>query len=441
MSTTANAGSWKTESVGGFSKVHIYTPDTTSPIGDGKSLMINLHGCAQEASVLKGANFEDAAEQYGMVIALPDAQYKEGFACWGYWTGGINRNSKDYKNVISLAQTLSADSARDIDANQVYVSGLSSGGAFAMTVGCLAPDIFAGMGLDAAPSAGTSSSGAVGGQESNPKQTASRCESYAGVHRPYFETQLTSTAFGTSDHTVSQGYAEQNAEAMAIVYGVSKEDSSDIGDGATETLYTDNRITKVEMEGVDHAWPSGPGGTGQFVSSKSINYGVYLAKYFAENNMRVNPPNPDAPELIGLTGTGKESGELTISGTAIAKDGTRISTVTVEVDGEIQEAGNAGDFTAKFTVKPGYKYVAKVIVTAKYLNSSNGEELVEKGSVSVEVGEQAPDAPAWCASIPESSYAYLPQCKPKPKYEEPTKPSWCEYLSESTRQLVSACAD
>ena len=290
FSVVANAASWTTKSLGGFSSVHMYVPSTASPVGNGKSLLIVLHGCTQSNGAFKTANLEDAADEYGMVIAAPDAMNKAGFSCWSYWQGTKSRTAGDYKNVINLAKAIRDDASYGVDADQIYIAGLSSGGAFAMTVGCLAPDIFAGMGLDAAPSAGTSSNGAFS-LESNASQTAQRCESYAGSYASYFDTQITNTAYGTSDYTVPQGYGPQNANAMATIYGVSKQSGTNTiqgNSGAKETLYTNGRVSMVEMSGVGHAWPGGSGASGSYIDGSSINYGKYLGEYFAQNNMRVD---------------------------------------------------------------------------------------------------------------------------------------------------------
>jgi len=82
---SATAGSWQNNvSVGGFNRVHIYTPDTQSSVGNGKALLVVLHGCTQSIDAYLSANLEDAAEAYGMVIAVPDAVNKAGFSCWSY---------------------------------------------------------------------------------------------------------------------------------------------------------------------------------------------------------------------------------------------------------------------------------------------------------------------------------------------------------------------
>jgi len=96
ISESALAGSWQqNQSLGGFNKVHIYTPDTTSPVGDGRALLLVLHGCTQSIDTFLGANLEQAAETHGMVVAVPDAMNKAGFSCWSYWQGTISRNSGD----------------------------------------------------------------------------------------------------------------------------------------------------------------------------------------------------------------------------------------------------------------------------------------------------------------------------------------------------------
>ena len=218
------AGTWQNnQSVGGFSKVHIYTPESQSEIGEGKALLIVLHGCTQSIDAFKTANLEAAADQYGMVIAVPDAMNKAGFSCWSYWQGTKSRSSADYKNLISLANTMSGDASRNIDANQVYIAGLSSGAAFANTTACLAPDVFAGMGISAGPSIGTSSNGAISTCES--ADVTARCNSYAGSYKSHLDTQITSIAHGDADTTVNTCYNEQNANGMAGVYGVSKLDA------------------------------------------------------------------------------------------------------------------------------------------------------------------------------------------------------------------------
>lgn len=322
-SGSAQAGSWQSNlSIGGFNKVHLYTPDTLSPVGNGHALLIVLHGCTQSIDAYKTANLETAAEQYGMVVAVPDAMNKAGYACWSYWQGTKSRTAGDYKNLIQLATDLKADSSLDIDANQVYIAGLSSGASFANTTACLAPDIFAGVGVSAGPSVGTSSNGAIGTCEQADVQA--NCSNLAGSHASDFQTQIASIAQGDADTTVSTCYNQQNADGMAAIYGVTELSGSNTltegsGHTAEEHLWQNNRVSMLWFNGLDHSWSGGAGASGSYIGSASINYATYLGKFFSENNLRVN--RNVAPSLGPVSATANGS-TITVSGDASDEDGS-----------------------------------------------------------------------------------------------------------------------
>lgn len=322
----AQAGSWQQNvSVGGFNNVHIYTPDSDSAIGQGKALMIVLHGCVQPINNYLTANLEDAAQAHGMVIAVPDAMNKAGYSCWSYWQGAINRSSGDYKNLINLANTLSSDSSRNIDADQVYIAGLSSGAAFAAQTACVAPDVFAGVAPSAGPTIGTSSNGAITICETVSTSTfKSRCEGYAGSYKNHFSTQVAVIGHGTSDTTVNTCYNQQNADGFANVYGVNQlSGTTTISDDATrtasQTLWTDNRVSMVWFDSLDHSWSGGAGASGDYVAGNSINFATYLGQYFADNNKRVNRNQGPA---ISNQSAQEQASTLVISGTAIDPEGS-----------------------------------------------------------------------------------------------------------------------
>ncbi|MDP4537056.1 PHB depolymerase family esterase [Alkalimonas collagenimarina] len=330
LSKPVVAGSWQQNvSVGDFNRVHLYTPDSVSAIGQGRGLLVVLHGCTQSIDAFLTANLTQVAEQYGLVIAVPDAMNKAGFGCWSYWQGTKSRSAGDYKNLITLANNLVADVSYQIDPNQVYIAGLSSGAAFANTTACLAPDVFAGMGISAGPSIGTSSSGAIGPCET--ANVAARCAQYAGSYASHFDSQIASIAHGRNDTTVNLCYNEQNANGMADVYNVSQLSGENlISDGsgrtADETLWQDGRVSMLWFNNVNHAWSGGQGASGSYINSNSINYAAYLAQYFQENNQRVNRNSP--PELSSIH-VSQQNSVVTVTGNATDVDGDAI-TVTAD---------------------------------------------------------------------------------------------------------------
>jgi poly(hydroxyalkanoate) depolymerase family esterase len=332
-SAPLSAGSWQNnQAIGGFNKVHLYTPDTVSPIGNGRSLLIVLHGCTQSIDAFKTAKLEAAAEEFGMVVAVPDAMNKAGFGCWSYFQGAQTRTTGDYRNLIDLANTLSANTSRGIDPAQVYVAGLSSGAAFANTSACLAPDVFAGVGVSAGPSILTSSNGAIG-----PCETAdveSRCRNLAGGFANHFDTQIASIAQGDADTTVNLCYNTQNAEGMAALYGASPLPGSfAIAEGAGHTAeefrWQDGRVSMLWLNGLAHAWSGGAGASGSFIGSQSINYARYLGQFFAQNNRRVDRNALPTLSQVAALAFGAS---IQVSGVAHDDDGT-VSAVEVLVNG------------------------------------------------------------------------------------------------------------
>ncbi|MFN2334771.1 MAG: PHB depolymerase family esterase [Wenzhouxiangellaceae bacterium] len=363
LSESALGGSWQqNRALGGFNNVHVYTPDSISPVGTGRALLLVLHGCTQSIDAFLNAKLEQAAETHGMVVAVPDAMNKAGFSCWSYWQGAISRNSGDYANLINLAQTLTADPSKAIDANQVYISGLSSGASFAAQTGCVAPDIFAGVAPSAGPTIGTSSSGAIGSCESvSPAQFESRCRSYANAAvESFLDSQIAVIAQGTADTTVSTCYNRQNANGYAQTYGVTQlpgtitiDDTNANGSGTAEqTLWLDNRVAMLWFDGLGHVWSGGSGASGSFIGGTSINFAAYLGEFFAANNPRIN--RNEAPQISGLSAL-VNNNALTISGTATDADGTvdhveiaisDINNAMVEVEVLLTGIDGSGQFSA-----------------------------------------------------------------------------------------------
>ncbi|MFD1214985.1 extracellular catalytic domain type 1 short-chain-length polyhydroxyalkanoate depolymerase [Microbulbifer celer] len=401
----ADAGSWQQNvSIGGFNKVHVYTPDTASPIGDGKSLLIVLHGCTQSIDAYLSANLEQAAEKFGMVVAVPDAMNKAGFSCWSYWQGTKSRTSGDYKNLINLANAMSGDAARDIDPDQVYIAGLSSGASFANTTACIAPDVFAGMGISAGPSIGTSSSGAIGSCET--ANVTSRCNSYAGSYASHFDTQISSIAHGTSDTTVDDCYNTQNAEGMAGVYGVNQlPGSNTYSDGsrtASETLWEDGRVSMLWLNGVDHSWSGGQGANGSYISGAGINYASYLGQYFSENNRRVDRNQGPVLSDISLSTSGNQ---ILVSGTATDQEGS-VQVVEATFDGDTSSSVSGGtDATDFFSLTSPALADDLYLVTVAATDNAGASG--EPFSQTVRVG---PEPPASAPVLSEVTANVAAQC-------------------------------
>ncbi len=313
LSANSFAG-WSNETLGG-TNTRVYTPSTASSIGSQRGLMVVLHGCGQANSVYQNANLEDAAENWGMVIALPQGNNLGGATgdCWQYWSNSgqaYSRTTGDYKVVMDLTKEIRDDASYNVDPDQVYVAGLSSGAAFANTIACLAPDLYAGMGIAAGPSIGTTDGGALYSFES--ADVAGRCVGYAGSYGSFLDTQIASFVHGDADYTVKQEYLDQNVDGFADIYGVSVTSAATNitvdGKSITETIYGNGRIVRHKMAGVGHEWPGGAGASGSYITANSANYGNMLAEYFVNNNLRAEGGTGGGDTGGGDTGGGDTGG-------------------------------------------------------------------------------------------------------------------------------------
>lgn len=378
-------GSWSTQGNLAGMEVHLYTPNSTTANGQ-RALMVALHGCAQANEIVRDNwSWQDEADEYGMVIAAPMAPNGGVIAgCWDYYDSNHRRSNpgRHDDNLINLAQSLLGDSSLNIDPDQVYISGLSSGGGESFVIGCVAPEIFAGMGIAAGPAVGTSSS-QIGSVATSSAQAANTCRSFANAGNDgSFDTQVTSVVHGTSDFTVAQGYSDVNAAAMASIYGASQDQgTSSISGGGTETTYSDAegpRVQKIFVQNLGHAWPaSNDSSGGAYTDHSTIDYPAEVTAFFFANNRRADFTSGDTtPPAVpsGLAVAGVTANSVSLSWNSVSDPD--LAGYRVYRDGQF--AGNASgtSFTASgLGSGTNYSFTVSAI-------DSSGNESAESSAVS-----------------------------------------------------------
>lgn len=439
------------KSIGGFSNVHVYTPDTLAHNGK-HGLMVVLHGCGMSSEHMKNANLDVAADATGVVMAAPKVTDGGGMTgdCWKYWSDGVfhSRTAGDHKRILDMVSSLVANPAYNIDPKQVYITGISSGGAFAHVTGCLAPDVFAGVSSFAGPSPGTTSNDAFSFKNSDVER---ECRNLAGSYASHFDTQVAhmaqgegTSAYVTTDGLVPTAYLPQNASGMAKLYGASLSDSGTAqiqGHSINYRKWDDalqTRVEEVSIPGFGHAWPGGSGASGSYVDASSINYGTYLAQFFSENNPRISVETPAfAVDSLNVTGS---SCNISVSGSvAILESGAQVNQVEITADDKtvVVIPDSNGQFSATLTV--GTNYTHSVVAIA-YGQNSDGIELTAVRSTSITLGTPYVP-PSWCQYQPPENLQYLPDCQEQGPQQcgdttNPTTPSWCTpYLA----QYIAAC--
>jgi len=307
---TPGSGTWVQESATygtpNLQNAYVYVPKNANPAvkNNKRALMLTLHGCGQTAPgnvISKKFNWETTAEQYGMVVIAPTVPSgtsgtRTTSGCWDWFGTGWTRTNRDQVPLKKLVDAVKARTNLDIDPNQIYVTGLSSGAGETHVMGCAFPDYFAGVGVNAGPALGSSAFAIFSDPTVSASSIVSNCKAANGnnsTHNAKYATQLFNVVYGTGDTIVKPSHNVRNAEGMRSLYGTTSSASSfSVSGGGAGTLYKDGngkpRVSLISINGMAHAWPAGSGGSGggTYVAYNYINYPAWVTGWFFANNLR-----------------------------------------------------------------------------------------------------------------------------------------------------------
>ncbi|MCR5882929.1 PHB depolymerase family esterase [Rhizobacter sp. J219] len=320
---TPGSGTWVAETqTFGLGNAYVYVPKNPNPaVRNGKrALMLSLHGCLQSAADVINTHFnwEAVAEQRGMVVVVPTVPASGRVVtypsnCWNWFGTSHSRTADDAAKLLQLVDALKRRADLSIDPQQVYASGLSAGSGEAHVLGCLAPEVFAGIGLVAGPALGSAAFDVGGTPRRSAADVAATCRALAGSQSAQLDTQIASFLYGTSDVVVNPQHNVVNAEGMKLVFATGSARSTfTVSGGGSGSLWTDAqgrpRVSLISVSGMDHSWPAGPGGTQNtnYVNNRYLHYPEYLSQYLFDHNLRVGTSG-DHPVLrcnpVAVSGT------------------------------------------------------------------------------------------------------------------------------------------
>jgi poly(hydroxyalkanoate) depolymerase family esterase len=239
---------------------------------DGRTLplIIMLHGCTQNPDDFAvGTGMNRLAEEHGFIVAYPRQPMSANqSACWNWFNlTDQMRDAGEPSIIAGITRTIMAEF--DIDAERVYVAGLSAGGAMAAIMSATYPELYAATGIHSglAYESATdvvSAFAAMRGASSPaaPVQTPARRKS----HLKAVNGRVRTIVFhGESDHKVHPSNAEMIlSKARAGLTDAAQEtrhDGSAGGRAYTRTVITDaSGVPHIEhwaIEGLGHAWSGG----------------------------------------------------------------------------------------------------------------------------------------------------------------------------------------
>jgi len=124
----------------------LYIPSTFD--GQRMPLVVMLHGCTQNPDdFAAGTQMNALAEEKQCFVAYPaQSQAANSSKCWN-WFNAIDQQRDQGEPSIIAGITQQIIDAYPVDRRQVYVAGLSAGGAMAVIVGTLYPELYAAVGV------------------------------------------------------------------------------------------------------------------------------------------------------------------------------------------------------------------------------------------------------------------------------------------------------
>ncbi|NVM76799.1 poly(hydroxyalkanoate) depolymerase family esterase [Duganella sp. SG902] len=116
--------------------------------GQAMPLLVMLHGCTQNPDdFAAGTQMNQLAEEMGCFVVYPEQNANANHSkCWNWFNAIDQQRGQGEPSIIAgIAQQIIED--YPVNERQVYVAGLSAGGAMAVIVGTLYPELFAAVGV------------------------------------------------------------------------------------------------------------------------------------------------------------------------------------------------------------------------------------------------------------------------------------------------------
>lgn len=280
----------------GARRYRLYVPASASDQAHG--LVVMLHGCKQNSEdFAAGTDMNAVAEEHRLLVAYPEQTGADNASsCWNWFQPGNQRRDSGEPSIIA-GITREIMSEFGLEHRQVFVAGLSAGGAMAAVMAETYPDIYAAVGIHSGLAYGSANDvmtafSAMRGDASPLARNHSSKAVNASV------ATRTIVFHGTADRTVHPSNADRIVAAAALA----------CGDGAIQkTFETGGRTWKQKVfldptglpfveqwlvDGAGHAWFGGKP-AGSYTDPKGPDASREMVRFFLDAGSALNTENDD----------------------------------------------------------------------------------------------------------------------------------------------------
>jgi poly(hydroxyalkanoate) depolymerase family esterase len=252
-----------------------------------KGLILMLHGCNQTPDDFAlGTHMNALAEKNGLVIAYPAQTVSHnGSSCWNWFKpGNQGRGAGEPAILASLARKLAQEF--DVGRDQVFVAGLSAGGAMAAILADAYPDVFSAVGVHSGLARGAARD-VVSALSAMRKGAPGRLAPVAHLS-PHTVRRI--IFHGDTDSTVHPANASRIVAAAVggrtTPTNVSRRTVR--GRGYVRSVFAGQDGTAMlelwMLEGAGHAW-SGGRASGSYTDSNGPDASAQMIRFFLANTV------------------------------------------------------------------------------------------------------------------------------------------------------------
>ncbi len=253
-------------------------------------LVVMLHGCTQNPDdFAAGTDMNARAREQGFFVLYP-AQSQEGNAqrCWN-WFARAHQQRGSGEPALLADMTQAVTKTYGIDAQRVYVAGLSAGGAMADIVAAAYPEIYAAVGVHSGLPRGAATN--VAGAFAAMKNGEPSSRSTAILNEA---TVPTIVFHGDQDQTVHPKNGEQVIATLLRAVAAS-EPTVEQGVAMAGRRYTRSTFRDLggdtvaehwRIEGAGHAW-SGGSAKGTYTDVRGPDATAEMLRFFFDHPLRV----------------------------------------------------------------------------------------------------------------------------------------------------------